>query len=128
MLTIAFIAVVAYGTFVSGAATLHGRRPSQLQRAVVTIAIAGVILVLPCLLLGACGFPSWYSARWMIATAYIGYAGLVVALAGACAWLVADTIFVCLNRRRIFPFAFRGGHEDSQRRSPCDPPGPPGRR
>jgi protein-S-isoprenylcysteine O-methyltransferase Ste14 len=120
MLKIAFITIVAYGTFVCGAATLHGRRLRQLQRAAVTVAIAGVVLVLPCLLLGACGFPSWYSVRWILVTAYIGYAGIAAIIAGGCTWLVADTIFVMSNRRRIFPFAFRGGQENE--------PGPPGRR
>jgi uncharacterized membrane protein YGL010W len=109
MLTATYIIVVAWSTLVLSVAMLLGRPLNGVHRAALGVGCGGVALVLPALLLGALGIPTGLSLRLLGVLVWVAYVGMAAGVAGAAAWLAADTAFVWVHRRSAFPFAFRGG-------------------
>ncbi|HEV2295211.1 MAG TPA: hypothetical protein VGR35_15265 [Tepidisphaeraceae bacterium] len=105
--TIAFIIFVAWSSFVLTTANHYGRVTHRVHRISRIVGIIGVALEIPVLLIAGYGLPTGFSFRWIGIVVNIGYVGLGLAIAGACAWLIADSVFVWQQRRRVFPFAFR---------------------
>ncbi len=107
LITIGFIILVAWATVVIGAASHHGRTVRRSYHIAVSIAIIGLLLLAPVLLIGTFGLPQGWSYRWLLIAGYLGYSGLILAALGAAGWLLLDTTFVWRERRRVFPFIFR---------------------
>jgi hypothetical protein len=102
-----FVAGVAWLMVVTVAAIQHGRAVSRPYRVAAALAVLGVLLVLPALFIGAYGLPANWPHQRLGFVARLGSVGLVLAAAGAGAWMLLDTAFVWRERRRVFPFAFR---------------------
>jgi hypothetical protein len=109
LVTAGFITVVAWASVVLVTASHHGRPVRRSHRVAAAIGVAGVLLVMPALLIGSFGLPAGLSSRWIGYAGRIAYAGLALTALGAGAWLLLDTAFVWRERRRVFPFAFRRG-------------------
>ena len=107
LITVAFIFLVAWFTFVLGAAIHHGRVVHHAHRAAIGCAALGVLLVLPVLIVGSFGLPTGWSFRWIGVVARLAYVGSVLVALAAAGWLLFDTAFVWRERRRVFPFAYR---------------------
>jgi hypothetical protein len=106
-ITAAFIIFVAWSTFVLTAASHYGRGLHRVHRAARAVFVAGVALSIPVTVVGSFGLPTTVSFQWLGVVARIGYVSLTLAVAGAFAWLISDSVFVWQHRRQVFPFAFR---------------------
>jgi hypothetical protein len=105
LIMVAFVVFAAWGSVVLAAAIHHGRVVRRAHHVAVAVAVVGVLLVMPVLLIGTFGVPG--SRYWWLGVAgSLGYAGLTLLALSAGAWLLLDTRFVWRERRRILPFLF----------------------
>jgi hypothetical protein len=111
LITVAFIVLVAWASTVLVAAGYHGRLLGRAHHIAIAFCALGVLLVLPVLIIGTYGLPTSSSFRWLGVVGRVGYAGLTLVALGAAGWLLLDTAFVWRERRRVFPFAYRGRHD-----------------
>lgn len=107
LLTIAFIVGLAWSTIAIVSAAQHGRTVGRAYRISLGLGVAGVLLVLPALVVGTYGLPASWSHQWLGIVARVGYMGLILVIIAAVFWLLLDTAFVWRERHRVFPFAFR---------------------
>lgn len=118
MMTVVFILIVAWATMAMVAAGHHGRVLGRAHRGAIAVAVLGVLLVLPALVIGTFGLPTSWSFRWLGVAGRLGYAGLTLVALGAAGWLLLDTAYVWRERRHVFAFAYRRpGSEGCQGKS-----------